>query len=55
MRICPLHKTELVYQNKEKYKLVCQKNNCPHTEYTSQINPSLTLEDQVYVYVPSFR
>jgi len=51
-RICPLHKTELVYEGK--HLLVCQnkvqtKNgsvNCPHREYTTLLNPDEIVRKQ---------
>ena len=40
MSTCPLHKTELVFEEKAKHKLICPVKNCPHTEYTSSLNPN---------------
>jgi hypothetical protein len=60
MRTCPLHKTPLVFEPKSKHRLVCTEKvtkdgktwDCPHVQYTSEMNPDLTPEAQRYIYVP---
>lgn len=40
MPTCPLHKIELVFEERTKHKLVCTNKNCSHVEYTSKLNPN---------------
>lgn len=39
MRICPLHKTELIFEKGSKHRLICPTKKCEHIEYTTAINP----------------
>lgn len=39
MRICPLHKTILVFEKNSKHRLICSTKDCPHIEFTSETNP----------------
>lgn len=63
MRTCPLHKTLLVFEEGSKYRLICTQRvskdgkswDCPHVEYTSSANPSLTDSQKNNTYVPSWR
>lgn len=55
MRICPVHKAVLIYEERASFRLRCPHKRCPHVEYTTAVNPLVAAEKKPAVTAPEQR